>query len=410
MNSVLKEEPGNALTLYNRALIKAKIEDWSGSLADLDRVIDINPENVLALFNRAAIFLEMERYRDAIADYTRAIELYPDFAKAYMNRSYAKNKLGQYKSAREDYVTANKKVQEYMAKNASSENGVFSDTTKQYDNLIALDADFAKKDFNNELLQHREVNIKLKSLYKFVPTQQSISFMVDTERFKFPKLDSFIDSLPINMEFSAVKDFYSSFDEIKTVNSSVMEERDTYNLFAKAIVETSNRQFNTALVCYNEAIEKDSDNPFLYINRSALNADMIDFVSSMDNSVQVLSLEHTNTTKTVVRESVERNYDYSVAINDLKRAQELYPDFPYIYYNMANLYCLSSDLTSAITNYNKALELYSNIPEAYYNRGLVLIYLKDKEKGCIDLSKAGELGVSDAYSVIKKYCKNDELD
>ena len=107
---------------------------------------------------------------------------------------------------------------------------------------------------------------------------------------------------------------------------------------------------------------------------------------------------------------MERNYDYSVALNDLKRAQELYPDFPYIYYNLANLYCLSSDLTSAITNYNKALELYSNIPEAYYNRGLVLIYLKDKEKGCIDLSKAGELGVSDAYSVIKKYCKNDELD
>ncbi len=37
--------------------------------------------------------------------------------------------------------------------------------------------------------------------------------------------------------------------------------------------------------------------------------------------------------------------------------------------------------------------------DAYYNRGLVLIYLKDKEKGCIDLSRAGELGVGDAYSV-----------
>jgi hypothetical protein len=44
---------------------------------------------------------------------------------------------------------------------------------------------------------------------------------------------------------------------------------------------------------------------------------------------------------------------------------------------------------------------------AYYNRGLVLIYLKDKEKGCIDLSRAGELGVADAYSVISKYCENE---
>jgi hypothetical protein len=42
--------------------------------------------------------------------------------------------------------------------------------------------------------------------------------------------------------------------------------------------------------------------------------------------------------------------------------------------------------------------------EAYYNRGLVHIYLQDREKGCLDMSKAGELGITDAYSVIKKYC------
>ena len=34
-------------------------------------------------------------------------------------------------------------------------------------------------------------------------------------------------------------------------------------------------------------------------------------------------------------------------------------------------------------------------------------YLKDKEKGCIDLSRAGELGVADAYGVIKKYCEEN---
>ncbi len=44
--------------------------------------------------------------------------------------------------------------------------------------------------------------------------------------------------------------------------------------------------------------------------------------------------------------------------------------------------------------------------DAYFNRGLVLIYLKDKEKGCIDLSRAGELGIAEAYGVIKKYCEN----
>ena len=46
--------------------------------------------------------------------------------------------------------------------------------------------------------------------------------------------------------------------------------------------------------------------------------------------------------------------------------------------------------------------------DAYFNRGVVLISLKDKEKGCIDLSRAGELGVQDAYSVIKKYCEDEK--
>ena len=68
------------------------------------------------------------------------------------------------------------------------------------------------------------------------------------------------------------------------------------------------------------------------------------------------------------------------------------------------LYTLSSDLPEAILQYTKAIQLYPYLPEAYYNRGLVLIYLKDSEKGCLDMSKAGELGIDDAYSVISKYC------
>jgi tetratricopeptide (TPR) repeat protein len=84
------------------------------------------------------------------------------------------------------------------------------------------------------------------------------------------------------------------------------------------------------------------------------------------------------------------------------------PDFPYVYYNLGNLYCQSGDLPEAIVQYTKALEVFPNLSEAYYNRGLVLIYLKDKEKGCIDMSKAGELGIPEAYSVINKYCVEEK--
>ena len=64
-------------------------------------------------------------------------------------------------------------------------------------------------------------------------------------------------------------------------------------------------------------------------------------------------------------------------------------------------------MVSAIEDYNMAIRLYPYMGDAYLNRGLVLIYLKDKEKGCIDLSRAGELGVEDAYGIINRYCEDE---
>ena len=146
---------------------------------------------------------------------------------------------------------------------------------------------------------------------------------------------------------------------------------------------------------------------FYYMNRGVLRADMIDFIASIESNVQVLSMDDSGNTRARVKDQVSRVYDYDDAIEDMKSAAEILPDSPYIYFNLGNLYCLSKEHVKSIENYTKAIELYQYMGDAYFNRGLVLIYLKDKEKGCIDLSRAGELGVKDAYSVIKKYCENE---
>ena len=33
-----------------------------------------------------------------------------------------------------------------------------------------------------------------------------------------------------------------------------------------------------------------------------------------------------------------------------------------------------------------------------------MIYLSDRDNGCYYVSKAGELGIEEAYSVLKRYC------
>ena len=415
LNRVLKDEPGNALTLYNRGLISARLGAYDDALADMDRVLDINPNNVLAYFNRASIFIEMGQYHNALEDYDKAIELYPDFAKAYMNRSYVKNLLGDYKSSKADYNIARKKVEEYRAKNSSDE-ASFADTTRKYSSLIALDADFAKKDFNDELLQHRDIDIKLRPMYRFV-----ISGLKDgtnyalSRGYENPLIERFAGGYPVEV---SVSNSPSSEDAkvLGIAEKQAWEGNSADNLNLRALHDYSLKQYNSALNYYSGAIDASEGESgvgklyqaFYRMNRGALRAEMIDFISSIENNVQTLSMDDSGATRARVRDQVTRQWDYSEDIDDMKQAEALVPDLPYIYFNLGNLYCLSSEHIASIENYSRAIELYPYMGDAYFNRGLVLIYLKDKEKGCIDLSRAGELGVGDAYGVIKKYCEDEK--
>ena len=425
LNRVLRDEPGNALTLYNRSLISAQVGNFEDALADMDHVININPDNVLAYYNRASYFVQMGRWLDALDDYDKAIELYPDFAKAYLNRSYVKNMLGRTKSSKQDYDTAQRKVREYRAK-AAADAASFADTTKKYSSLIALDADFAKKGFDNELLQNRDINIRLKPLYKF-----SLSASKDTKnialrnRYENLLIDKFISDSPINMAISNSDSIpaptFAQGIDASIYGDSYLAAGDPKSLteadrqFIRGLYSVQSKQFSTALNQFDAAVNSEAEGKyseyykaFYYLNRGVLRAEMIDFISSIENNVQTLTMDDQGTTRARVRDQVSRTYDYSEAIDDMLSADKLLPGVPYIYFNLGNLYCLSSKFVESVDNYTKAINVFPYMGDAYYNRGLVLIYLKDKEKGCIDLSRAGELGVGDAYSVISKYCEEEK--
>ena len=428
LNRVLRDEPGNALTLYNRSLIYAQVGDYASALDDMDRVLNINPRNVLAYFNRAAFFMEMGRWRDALSDYDRAIELYPDFAKAYLNRSYVENMLGMTKESKADYKTALRKVGEYRAKNASGE-ASFADTTRKYNSLLALDADFAKKDFDNELLQHRDIDVRLRPLYKFqLAARREQRNLALSNRFEHVLLDRFTDAVPVPVVVSN-SDSLVTLKLVRSLSSVLAGDGSSgagkvkltpsETFFIKGIYDVQQKNYTSALNWFDKAVsaaESDAEKDqytryyeaFYLMNRGVLRAEMIDFIASLEGNVQTLSMDDKGATRARVSDRVARSYDYTEAIEDMQAATELVPDIPYLYFNLGNLYCLSGEMVNSIDSYSQALRLYPAMGDAYFNRGLVLIYLKDKEKGCIDLSRAGELGVRDAYSVIDKYCSNDE--
>ena len=90
---------------------------------------------------------------------------------------------------------------------------------------------------------------------------------------------------------------------------------------------------------------------------------------------------------------------------DLSAAIRLSPRCAYLYYNRGNIYVRRKNYSEAIANYSEAISLDARLAEAWYNRGLALIDSGKTDEGISDLSKAGELGLYTAYSLMKKMKK-----
>ena len=79
------------------------------------------------------------------------------------------------------------------------------------------------------------------------------------------------------------------------------------------------------------------------------------------------------------------------------------PDFAFAYYNKANILCTQKEYQAAIEHYTKAIAADNDFAEAYFNRGLTRIYIDHVDEGIADLSRAGELGIYQAYNLITRF-------
>jgi tetratricopeptide (TPR) repeat protein len=96
------------------------------------------------------------------------------------------------------------------------------------------------------------------------------------------------------------------------------------------------------------------------------------------------------------------SYTYEMILRDYNTVIQKDPSFTFAYFNRANLLCSQRDYKAAILSYNDAIRRDPEFAEAYFNRGLARLSQGDTKRGIADLSKAGELGIIDAYNIIKR--------
>lgn len=396
-SSILKKDSTNSLTYFNRALLRTQIGDYNKALEDYNKVVAYSPSNVLVYYNRGGLNSKLGDLDNAFADFSKAISLYPDFANAYLNRSQVRLLLGDKRGAENDYNTAQTKIKEYNSRYRKGTNedqfAQYADTSKVLNSLLSFDS----KDFRDrDNVKDKNIDIKLLPLYRFAVSTDSlpnVNLNENKDVLAFGKEVAIAKLRITNKRTEITSDTTYYKREGKTVRKNWITD------FIEGVREYSLKQYTNSINSYNQAITENSYNAFLYFNRSSTKCEMIEFISSLEGKEQTLVI---GTDRTKNLERAKRTFDFKEPIDDINYAISINPYVSYFYYNKGNLLCLSGDMPQAIEAYNKAIEIDPSFAEAYYNRGLVQLYLKDSRKGYLDISRAGELGLTEAYAKLRE--------
>ena len=409
-DKVIELDSTSALGYFNRAIVRIEIGDYNRALEDFNSVATIAPENVLLYYNRAMLHTRLGNLDAAIEDYTHAIELYPDFANAYLGRSTLRRANRDIKGAESDERIAERKIAAYRKRLKDSTYSIYADTTQRFDRLLSFDSRLMERDFQRITSTFSESGnaLTLIPMFRFTLLEED-STVVDrrARRIGTQRVRDFVERIGNSLMHLDCRQSNIDPDSLIATDRRMAKElkecaEPTWEqLFERGISQSLIKQYTNAVNSYSEAIQLNPANPFLYLNRATTRAEMIDFISSIDNSYQSITLDSDPSKR--LHNSGTRTYSYDEAIDDINKALKLYPEFAEGYFNRGNLMAISGKLPEAYEDYTKAISLEPNMGEAYYNRGLVQILMKDTRKGCLDLSKAGELGIETAYQTLKHF-------
>jgi tetratricopeptide (TPR) repeat protein len=171
------------------------------------------------------------------------------------------------------------------------------------------------------------------------------------------------------------------------------------------------REYMEAILNLNKAIETDPTYSSAYYLRGNLKESFEDQHGAMKDYNSAIERNPKYAEAFFARGNIKMKLqDYYGAIADYTSAITLNENYIDAYFKRSRAKQMLDAYEDAINDCTKIIQLHPKNHDAYYMRGILRIDFGDLKNGCLDLSKAGELGDLKAYETIKEKCNQKNGD
>ena len=443
-DKAIELSPREAQCFFNRGVLRQEVGDYNRAYDDLSKaleMIELTPSNTSSsellgpiLYQRAMVSMQLQQWKDAITDFDSLSVLHPTFLPAYYIASRAHTSLGEKKKAQAclqkawkieqdhnngiDSVNTQKQQLNTDAQMARTEQGrrdyrkLFSQRAAQNGEADSQEQKYSSdtrgrvQDKYQDLVNEPGVSL---SYYSQSATKYNYSLAAFNQRRLLPDaLKATTHELPLSAEmvshhFAQISQLSTTIDALPSDLRSVPEREGEYvakTLFARAMEFAIVQDYASAIEDCSRALTLSGlDNTMeaiMYFCQANWRYRLLEYQLANNEGPYA---EHASRSQDHANINAGR---FTLMLMDYDQVIRRLPDFAFAYYNKANILCRQKDYDAAIRHYDDAIRMDSEFAEAFFNRGLTYIYIGKHHEGLRDLSRAGELGIYQAYNIITR--------
>lgn len=405
-DAVIALVPNHFVAHYNRGLLRAQLGDNNRAIDDFNFVLQEEPDNTLARYNRALLLEATGDYRKAISDYTVLLAEYPNFLYGYQTRARLRRLVGDTKGANADEAKlaranldlfykpgeAQRKYHRLRQRNDHSLDVYDKPIEENPDTIGRYVSELLGKVQNQTSHRHLLPALRLRKQTSISPDDRlTLLFLPELERFNNRH------TLPTKLVLTTGWKNAAT----TTADSSQMSTSSA----AMGSAETStDLKHDPQAACLWATVEQSQSRAYaeVYDLAASALASVNDSTQDAQDYVLLLTLQLTASSMDEAQNGAAQPDHLRTALAAADKALQRYPKATAVMYNRAVLLHALEQTDQAIDQLLAILELEHNHAEAHYNIGVLYLLRGDASLAIPHLSRAGELGISWAYSLLKE--------